>query len=179
MVSAVVSMDGQRALQPFAAALRKGRRVLVVTLAIYVGLVATHRGEFWPMSIYPMFSLAGRPWTRAMTRAVPVDHQPSWDTITMDELPGEPFGLTPHNIGNNDVANFVAKTEHWDDARIEGLRRLFADQLEERALMFFAVRGELDESAPSGVRIRFVPVLVLRPQGHELRPDLLDGGAAI
>ena len=29
-------------------------------------LLPSHEGEFWPFSIYPMFSQAGNPWTRAM-----------------------------------------------------------------------------------------------------------------
>jgi hypothetical protein len=163
----------------FEAAVRRGRRVLVGVLALYVGLVATHRGEFWPFSIYPMFSLAGRPWTRAVTRAVPVDHRPDWEPVEQLQLPGDPFALTPRGIGNNDVANFVAKTQRWDPERIAGLRRLFADELQDRALMFYAARGELDDRVDGGVRIRFVPVILLRPDGYELRPDLLDGGAAI
>jgi hypothetical protein len=41
-------------------------KVIGIILLIYAVLVASHEGEFWPFSIYPMFSQAGNPWTRAM-----------------------------------------------------------------------------------------------------------------
>ena len=45
---------------------RKGMKIIGITLLIYALLVAPHEGEFWPLSIYPMFSQAGNPWSRAM-----------------------------------------------------------------------------------------------------------------
>lgn len=37
-------------------------------LVVYGLLVAIHLGEFWPFSIYPMFSQTGNPWTGAAER---------------------------------------------------------------------------------------------------------------
>lgn len=51
-------------------------------LVVYALLVATHLGEFWPFSIYPMFSQAGTPWTRAVVRELPSQTDP--DTLSMD-----------------------------------------------------------------------------------------------
>lgn len=41
------------------------RRVIGVLLIAGGVLMGFHKGEFWPYSIYPMFSKAGQPWTRA------------------------------------------------------------------------------------------------------------------
>ena len=50
---------------------RKALRITLGTLIVYALLVATHLGEFWPFSIYPMFSQAGNPWSRAVVREMP------------------------------------------------------------------------------------------------------------
>lgn len=146
----------------------------MIVLALYVVLVATHRGEFWPASIYPMFSRAGRPWTRALVReldAVPsLAAEDAWQGRTLDELPGRPFALVPRGIGQNDVANFISKTEVWDDARVAGLRSLFAPHLTDRPLLFYAVRGHLDARAE--MRIECTPMLLLTKDRADLAPHL-------
>lgn len=149
----------------------RARRVLLTLLGVYAVLVATHRGEFWPMSIYPMFSQAGRPWTRAVVRQIEPDAVVQWDVCDAADLPGQPFALAPRSIGQNDVANFVAKTQTWDERRVAGLRRLFDEHLRQRALVFYAARGRLDEQG--GIRIEYEPVIVLRPDGSRLSPSIL------
>src|SRR5690625_1138715 len=44
----------------------KALKILGVLFLVHAILVSTHEGEFWPFSIYPMFSQAGNPWARAM-----------------------------------------------------------------------------------------------------------------
>ena len=50
--------------------IQKSVRITLISFIIYGALVATHEGEYWPFSIYPMFSKAGNPWTRAIVRDV-------------------------------------------------------------------------------------------------------------
>lgn len=47
-------------------------RLLVGTFLVSGCLLATNLGEFWPFSIYPMFSKAGGAWTRAVVLEVPL-----------------------------------------------------------------------------------------------------------
>src|SRR5262245_41465505 len=57
-------------------------------------LAATHGGEFWPFSIYPMFSQAGRSWARALVvEAQPNDLPQLAAQYRLDDLPGVPFAL--------------------------------------------------------------------------------------
>src|SRR5690625_7490964 len=44
----------------------KALKILGVLFLVHAILVSTHEGEFWPFSIYTMFSQAGNPWERAM-----------------------------------------------------------------------------------------------------------------
>lgn len=46
------------------------KRIIGIVLLINILLVSTHRGEFWPFSIFPMFSQAGNPWSRGVVENV-------------------------------------------------------------------------------------------------------------
>jgi hypothetical protein len=173
---------------------------------LYGVLVATHKGEFWPFSIFPMFSQAGGEWSRAVVREVPREEAPTdWEPLLQTELPGEPLALTDyglrHDLANlareeaptdwepllqtelpgeplaltdyglrHDLANFIARTERWDDSRVEGLRHMLADPLETRSLLVYRVRGRLTNA--DSVRVRFIPYAYLTPDTTVLRSDL-------
>ncbi len=145
--------------------------IVAGTVAAHVLLVATHRGEFWPFSIYPMFSRAGRPWSRAVVRILPADTTGAdvdWSPARLDELPGEPFAAEAEGIQATDLANYVAKTERWTDARLAGLHRMFADRLDGRALLIVRVDGIVDGEA---IGVRFVPQVLLTAAGPTLSPE--------
>jgi hypothetical protein len=119
----------------------------LLTLAVYMLLVATHLGEFWPFSIFPMFSQAGNPWTRALVRRVP-NEQPDkqlWNAVTLDQLPGKPLRLAAEGVNQNDVSNFVSKTPMWDEQRLRGLRKLLETSRGDETLLVYRVRGRLDQ----------------------------------
>src|SRR5690554_3371848 len=92
---------------------RRAVRVLASFFVAYALLVSTHLGEFWPFSIYPMFSSAGNPWTRAIAHEIPpeVEGEALWMSAPIDELPGAVFPLSRHGIFQNDLANYASKTE--------------------------------------------------------------------
>ena len=155
---------------------KKSIKVIGITLLVYIVLVATHLGEFWPFSIYPMFSQAGNPWNRSIVRDmsdVPIDQDGSvaWDVVDAAGLPGQPVALTDHGVDPIDLANFVSKTETWDADRVEGLRRMFrADALGEQQLLVFRAGGAMNEA--DSVILHFEPYVLIHETGALVNPSL-------
>ncbi|ACY49615.1 HTTM domain-containing protein [Rhodothermus marinus] len=155
---------------PAAGAYRRARRALAVVLVLYAALVGTHAGEFWPMSVFPMFSRAGQPWTRAVVRALEATEPVRWDTLQAPAtLPGRPFPLNTTALDPVDLINFVTHPEPWDARRRQTLQQLFGPELEGRRLLVLQVQG-----APSaeGVQLRYVPILVLTADTVQVHPAL-------
>ncbi|MDX1547314.1 MAG: hypothetical protein R3247_10020 [Rhodothermales bacterium] len=149
---------------------RRAAYVLVGTFVAYGVLVGTHLGEFWPFSIYPMFSQGGNPWSRAVVRDVTGLEEPlSWQAVGPEGLMGRPFATKPNGIDPIDLANFVSKTERWDADRAAGLRRMFYDQLEGRRLLVLRANGRLEADS---VAVEFVPYALLDAEGITLNPAL-------
>jgi len=150
---------------------RKSISILFATLLVYASLVATHQGEFWPFSIYPMFSRGGFPWSRVLVREVPnapaVDE---WQVLSLDELPGAAFALEPAGISTNDLANFMARTRDWNEDRIRDLTYLFRDAIRDRSLLILRVDGRIDTS--DSVRIAATPFALLTPRATVINPSL-------
>jgi len=151
--------------------LPKAIRITIATLVVYALLVVTNLGEFWPFSIYPMFSRGGHPWSRALVRDVTSETEAiPWSPVSMSDLPGRPFALVPNDIDQIDLANFVSKTERWDDRRVEALRMLFSARLNGRRLLVMRADGRIDED--DSVRVQFIPYALLSPSGVEMNPSL-------
>jgi hypothetical protein len=145
-------------------------RLIGIVLAAYALLVATHRGEFWPFSIYPMFSQAGTPWTRSLVHEVPDDTSFSWTAKRLGNLPGEPFPVAPRGINQNDVANYVSKTDTWTRKRLQGLRSIFAASYDFRdPLLVMRVRGRLVEDS---VAVTATPLILFSDRKTALHPSL-------
>ena len=151
---------------------RKARSGLLVLLVLYALTCAAHEGEFWPFSIYPMFSRAGHPWTRALVRGVERT-PPPWETREIDALPGRPVALRDIGVFQNDLANYLARTPSWNEASVAGLASMFAADLEESNLIVYRVEGRIAGGSP---RIRATPVLCLTANGAMLNPE--SGGRA-
>lgn len=179
---------------------RRATRALALTFTAYALLVAMNLGEFWPFSIYPMFSQGGNPWSRAVVREVdhdvvewllpndapaddfddsdePAAKQRSgyaanfWRARGADQLPGEGFALLEHGADAIDVANFVSKTRIWDDARVQGLRDVFGRRtLEEKTLVVMRADGRL--VGDDTVTVTFTPYAVLAADTTLIHPDL-------
>ncbi|MBB4070129.1 hypothetical protein GGQ18_002737 [Salinibacter ruber] len=151
---------------------KRALQIVGGVLVVYALLVATHLGEFWPFSIYPMFSQAGNPWTRAMVREMPSQTDPdtlSWDAVSLQSLPGASYPLAPKGINQNDVANYVSKTDQWSDERVQGLRSLFTKGRSLSApLLVFRVRGELNSDS---VGVAATPVLLFAPDTTRINPS--------
>lgn len=148
----------------------KGIRALTVLSLVGIALLATHRGEFWPYSIYPMFSVAGRPWRRAIARDVSdVPAQELWRIRTLETLVGLPFPVIEHGIPQIDFTEYVNHSNHWDAARVAGIRALFAAPLSTRSLLIYEVRGDVDDTGRGQTEAQ--PVVLLEPASSELPPE--------
>jgi hypothetical protein len=150
-------------------------RIVVGTLVAFILLVATHRGEFWPFSIYPMFSQAGRPWSRTVVRSLPAGTTAAdidWSPARLQDLPGEAFAAEAEDIEAIDLANYVIKTKDWNAERLWGLHHMFADKLEGRTLLVVRVDGIVDDEE---IMVRFMPYVLLTPAGAILTPELDPG----
>ncbi len=125
----------------------KARTTLLSVLLVYALTVAVNLGEFWPFSIYPMFSQAGNDWSRSLVREVPPGDTLSWDAYPLDELPGLPYGVRSGGVDPIDLANFVSKTEVWDEDRIDALSLMLLAEppREPLRLMVYRVRARLTE----------------------------------
>lgn len=97
---------------------------LAIVMVVFTVSVATHEGEFWPFSIYPMFSQAGNPWNRALL--IRLDNEEithfNWESANVDSLPGNVVALADIGADNIDFANFVGKTKEWSPERVSALR---------------------------------------------------------
>lgn len=145
-------------------AYRKTRRLVLAVLVVYGVLVATHDGEFWPFSVYQMFSSAGRPWTRVIVREVPsVPPAPRrWTSEDLEALPGRPFAMSQHGVLQNDVTAYVARTTAWTKTRGDGLRALLGyEQAAGHVLAVYRMDGRLAEDG--AVVVTGKPVLYLAP----------------
>jgi hypothetical protein len=152
-------------------AYRRAVHALAVVFVVYGLLVATHLGEFWPFSIYPMFSQGGRPWSRAVVRVVPEDVPTNWATAGAETLPGRPYALAEHGVNALDLAGFLTATETWDADRVDGLRTMLeADGLHGRALLVMRVNGRIAER--DSVVMRFKPYAHLTSDTTQLHPSL-------
>lgn len=150
---------------------RRATRILAAIFIVYGTLVATHEGEFWPFSIFPMFSTAGQPWVRSLVHELPPDlpEEALWTAGAPDELPGEVLALSEHGIFQNDLANYVSKTSEWTPERLRGIRAMFDGRVEaDERVMIYRVRGELE---PDGVRVTATPLILLQGSSIQLAPD--------
>lgn len=148
----------------------KALRVIGGILIVYALLVATHRGEFWPFSIYPMFSQAGNPWTRSVVRTLPDGETPSWEATSLQNLPGNPFPLQKRGVNQNDVSNYVSKTDEWTSQRVKGLRRVFASTYDfSRPLLVIKARGELVDDS---VAVTATPLILYTSDSTHLHPSI-------
>ncbi len=154
---------------------RKAQRLLTITVVIYALLVASHEGEFWPLSIYPMFSQGGHSWSRSLVRDVSdLPDSLHWQEISIDKLPGHSYPLEATGINQNDIANFISKSGTWEYARILAMRKIFGDAVQQNKLMLIKVEGALNEA--DKVIETYTPFLILAPDTTLFNPNLTYAG---
>lgn len=153
----------------------KYKYILIVTLIINALLVATHEGEFWPFSIFPMFSQAGNPWSRGMVQQIdgPVDSL-DWQPKPLSEVENRALSLDSIGVDDIDYANFVSKTKDWNDKRVTALRDMLniADYPGSK-WMITQVKGYLTEE--DSVIVQAVPLFLFTPDTTLRSPNLPSG----
>ena len=95
---------------------RNGRDVRLLLGAFWISgaLLATNLGEFWPFSIYPMFSKAGGEWTRAVVLEIPGSGGQKIEDKIGRGTDGAPIGM---KAGITLFADGSAVARHGEDAR--------------------------------------------------------------
>jgi hypothetical protein len=153
--------------------LKSGMKIIGVTFLIFAVTVATHEGEFWPFSIYPMFSQAGNPWTRAMVLDVTdFDEDEFWHQHSLSDRYAPPISMRTYGVDQIDFSNFVSKTENWTETRRNALITMFgSDYPDDRQWMVAKVRGELVHK--DSVTVQIQPFLLLKRDEVLMNP-LLD-----
>lgn len=152
--------------------LKKYKTILLSVLCINILLVATHKGEFWPFSIFPMFSQAGNPWSRGLLVEIDsVEDSTLWQTKPRSQIADKIISLDSIGVDAIDYANFVSKTEAWNTKRINGMRDLLQiDQYSNARWMVTQVRGYL--AGEDSVVVEGIPLLLVTPDTTYLNPDL-------
>lgn len=152
--------------------IKKGIKIIGGILILYASLVATHKGEFWPFSIYPMFSQAGNPWTRAMVLDVTdLPDEQIWKTHSLYNRIAEPISLREHGIDQIDFANFMSKTPNWTPERRNALHYMFdGNNLGPERWMASKVHGRLVNQ--DSVVIEIEPFLLVTADTVKMNPTL-------
>ncbi len=146
---------------------RRMRQGLAFVVVLGGSLLATHRGEFWPFSTYPMFSRAGKRWQRALVREDDgIARQQRWQACTVSSLPGKPFGLRDLGLEPTELSGFFEHTTSWDPARQEALRAKLAPALHDRRLIVYLVTPGPQPSDAVATPVVWIDESVL-----ELGPD--------
>lgn len=153
-----------------------GNRSIKLLLSIFITvaiLLSTHLGEFWPFSIYPMFSQAGKVWERSLVRDVSVTpEQQIWETVhSVGNLQGTSFAMNEVNINQNDVANFSQKAGTWSERKIRGMRHLFRTELNQRDLLLMKVTGRLTADKDS-VIMNYTPFMLMKSDTTIFNPGM-------
>ena len=150
---------------------KKARTIGAVVLVVYAGTVATNLGEFWPFSIYPMFSQGGNDWSRSLVREFPEGDSISWEATGLKDLPGAPFSVKAMGVDPIDLANFVSKTTTWDSVRVAALRnQFFGSDTPSYQIVVYRVRGELTDDHE--VLVAATPYVLLSPSGDRVNPEV-------
>ncbi len=151
---------------------KRGLKVIGISLLVYAILVASHEGEFWPFSIYPMFSQAGNPWTRAIVIDVTdLNEEEIWHSYSLEDRAAGVVPVRSYSVDQIDFSNFVSKTQNWTDSRRAALITMFGpNQLEDRQWMVSKVKGEM--IGADSVSIRIVPFIKLTSDSTLLNPNL-------
>lgn len=150
----------------------KYKRIIGSVLLLNILLVATHEGEFWPFSIYPMFSQAGKPWSRGVVEDVQdTTRADLWETKPLEEIDNRILPFEDYGIHEIDFANYISKTRNWDAQKINGLRSTFqiADY---PGKMWMATRvvGSINEQ--NSVVIKAIPMFLFTADSTYKNPNL-------
>lgn len=152
---------------------RRSIKITLISFLLSGILLASHEGEYWPFSIYPMFSKAGNPWTRAIvTDVTQVDNDKLWETTSLEGINGVVVSIKAAGVDQIDFSNFVSKTKDWNPRRVQALRTMLGEsQFINNDWMIFKVHGKLVGS--DSVVVETIPYLLFKSDTTLFNPNLL------
>jgi hypothetical protein len=143
--------------------IKKAIYLLIGILVVYAALAATHKGEFWPFSIYPVFSQGAQPWNYAIVRKVNLNSEdPVWTKKTVKELRGVLIGLNQLGLTQTKLSGFFDKDRPPDEAKIQKLRNHFKNRLNDKNILIYKVHGQQTDKKSSFGVINFTPLILLK-----------------
>jgi len=151
---------------------QKSLKIVAAILVIFALLVATHKGEFWPFSIFPMFSQAGQPWTRALMQDVSqVPNNQIWKTTDLNHLHGPTVVLSNIGVNQIDFSDFISKTRIWDEAHRKALlQKLQHISLDDKQWLITKVQGHF--AANDSIVVQAIPFLLINGDTVFTNPTL-------
>lgn len=152
--------------------MQKYKRIIFTVLFINILLVSTHEGEFWPFSIFPMFSQAGIPWSRGVVENVQDTSRANlWETKSIGTIDHRILPLEKYGIHSIDFANYISKTKNWDNKKINGLRSTFGIN-DHPGQMWMATRvtGAINEQ--DSIEIKAIPMFLFTADTTYKKPNL-------
>lgn len=152
--------------------IKRGMKIIGITLLIYGILVGIHEGEFWPFSIYPMFSQAGNPWTRAIVLDVTdLPEDEIWQPQSLQSRSTNPVPVGRYGVDQIDFSNFISKTDEWTERRRNALRAMFGpENIGRGRWMVSKANGEL--VGPDSVVVILQPFLLVTADSVFMNPHL-------
>jgi hypothetical protein len=150
------------------------KKMLIASFLINAVLVSTHKGEFWPFSIFPMFSQAGNPWSRGIVTNVSDPGKTDlWQVKSLDVASAKAVPLIEYGVNEIGYANFVSKTKLWDKERIQALRDLLQfDRYQHKTWMIKRVTGHLTRD--DSVVVEAIPMFMLTGDSTYKNPYLFN-----
>jgi len=151
----------------------RGLKLIGCLFLVSTIFVAAHKGEFWPFSIYPMFSQAGSSWSRALLIEIePDDIASMWAEMPLDSL--NQHNVVPVKqlgVDQIDYSNFISKTERWTTGRINALKTLFPEQqLQGKTVMAAKATGKL--VLEDSVSVILMPMFIISADTLLVNPVL-------
>ena len=151
---------------------RRTAAVLIAVLAVYAGLVLTHRGEYWPFSVFPMFSTFRQTWSTPVVREIPgTAGADVWRATGLDLLPGTVFSLDTYGVNLHELRSLFLSNEAWEPQEILSLRSLIGEaNIRGRHLLVIDVRGKVDQD--ERVSVEGVPLAIFSENDTRMNPAL-------
>lgn len=139
--------------------MERSKKAVVAVTAIYALSLASFRGEFWPFSIFPMFSRGGRPWIHAVVRECSHVAPRTTDRwLEQDDLPCAPLPIESAGFDQNDLSVLV---QNVVEGYVSGDRiaSYFASSAHHNTWAVYQASGSLDQHGDPFVRYRLVSVV--------------------
>ena len=143
-----------------------------VATAVLLGMHAAFylsvpMGEFWPLSRYPMFSRAGRPWSKMVCVSVAPETKIEWRGLRDDEIPGTPVPIDVPRMTSLDFTRSMYRyLEDGDTTDANILAHVEPLATGGPRLLVLAVHPEWSETEP--VRVVYTPALLVEDHGARL-----------